>query len=175
MPRARPKFARVALCLFCAYHVAAITVANVPRTTALGAAPHALFGAYVHAAGLAQTWDMFTTIPRFRSLRGSLVVEDENGRVRRADPVVPGFRSATSSRVKGTFMRLAFSAEAYPGYAERYLGAICRAFAQQRGALPRQVGFELVTEQLRPLADVRRDGRMSESKTFTFGPAPCAR
>jgi hypothetical protein len=77
--------------------------------------------------------------------------------------------------VNGMFLRLAFSDQYYPGYSGRYLAAVCRAIGEKSGAPPSMVGFELRTQQLRPLDDVRRDGKIAEAKTFRFGPAPCVR
>jgi hypothetical protein len=171
----RQKALRVAACLYFVFHCAAITMANVSRTTELGDGLHRPFDWYVRATGLAQYWDMFTTIPRFLSMDGALVASDANGSVAEYGPMLPGLLPyRKTSRIHGMFLRLAFSDENYPGYSNRYLGAVCRAIGDRVGATPVQVGFELRTQQLRRLEDVRRDGRIAEAKTFRFGPAPCA-
>lgn len=170
-------FARVALPAYVVYHLAAITLANVPETTALGSGFHRPFAAYLSLFGLRQTWDMFTTIPHFLSMTGKLEVRDEpGGAVHAEGPLLPGLEPyVNDNRVHVTFMRLAFSAEYYPGYPERYLAAVCRALVAKTGKAPAQVGFELSVEQLRPLADVRRDRRIAEPKSFHFGPSSCRR
>ena len=72
-------------------------------------------------------------------------------------------------------MRLAFSSESYPAYSKRYLAAVCRALLAERRGAPTKVGFELKAEELRSLADIQRDGRISQPKTFSYGPTPCVR
>ena len=172
---ARNKALSVCACVYFVFHLTAITMANVSRTTELGDGFHRPFDWYVRATGLFQYWDMFTTIPRFVSMDGALVASDSSGRVAEYGPMLPGLLPyRNTSRVHGMFLRLAFSDENYPGYSGRYLAAVCRAIGERVGAEPSQVGFELRTRQLRRLEDVRRDGQISEPKTFRFGPAPCA-
>ncbi|HVU03386.1 MAG TPA: hypothetical protein VHE30_16615 [Polyangiaceae bacterium] len=167
---------RVLLLGFCVYHVAALCIANLPETTALGSSLHGPFSPYLSVFALRQTWDMFTTIPHFLAMRGELVSRDVDGHERRDGPLLPGLRPyGNDPRIHVTFMRLAFSGPAYPGYADRYLASVCRALAESGKARPDQVGFELDVLQLRALSDVKRDGRIAEPKTFTFGPARCAR
>ena len=72
-------------------------------------------------------------------------------------------------------MRLAFSAESYPAYSNRYLAAVCRALLAERRGAPTKVGFELKADELRALADIRKDGRISQPKTMSYGPTACAR
>jgi hypothetical protein len=176
MPFTRRELARTALCTWATFHVAGILVANLPRTTALGSVLHRPFEGYLAVFGLFQTWDMFTTIPRFASLDGTLVAVGADGKERRYGPVLPGLVPAgESARIKGTFLRLAFSSAAYAGYSERYLSALCHAIRDKEGIPPTSVRFELLTEQVRKLEDVRRDGVRAEPKTFTFGPAECTR
>jgi hypothetical protein len=173
---ARRKVLRTAACAYFVFHIAAITLANVSRTTELGSGLHRPFDWYLQVTSLSQYWDMFTTIPRFLAMDGALLASDANGAVTEYGPMLPGLSPyRKTSRVHGMFLRLAFSDENYPGYADRYLAAVCRAVGERAGSLPSQVGFELRTQQLRRLEDVRRDGRISEAKTFRFGPAPCAR
>src|SRR5512139_1994675 len=95
----RRPLARTAACAFFAYHVAAVTIANLPRTTALGSALHRPFELYTNLTALGQTWDMFTTIPRFAKLDGDLVVEVAPGDVRRFGPVLPDLGRSDSSRI----------------------------------------------------------------------------
>jgi hypothetical protein len=118
---------------------------------------------------------MFTTIPRFLAMDGALVASDAAGVTTEYGPMLPGLLPyRKTSRVHGMFLRLAFADENYPGYSDRYLAAVCRAIGERTGAKPTQVGFELRTQQLRRLEEVRRDGQIAEPKTFRFGPAPCA-
>jgi hypothetical protein len=165
---------RAALCAYFCFHLAAITIANLPPTTAFGPGLHAPFAWYVNLAGLWQAWDMFTTIPHYLDVNGTLIVTDAQGHERQVGPILPGLTPfGTEARIRGTFMRLAFSNDDYPGYAPRYLAAVCRAIKETTGSPPASVAFELRTQQLRRLSDVRQDGRLSEDRTFRFGPAPC--
>ncbi|HEX4338078.1 MAG TPA: hypothetical protein VH062_19345 [Polyangiaceae bacterium] len=165
---------RIAICAALTFHLAAITVSNLPANTPFGAAIYRPFAWYLTPTGLWQTWDMFTTIPHFLDLDGKLVTADENGVVSRRGPLLPGFaRFARTVRVQGTFMRLAFSADSYTSYTRRYRAAICRALLTERHGAPTQVGFELIAKELRSLDDIRKDGRISQPKTYTFGPTPC--
>jgi hypothetical protein len=167
---------RAVLCGYFVFHMAAITMANVSRTTELGSGFHRVFDWYLGATSLTQYWDMFTTPPRFLEMDGALVSQDSSGRITEYGPMLPGLTPyRKTARVNGMFLRLAFSDENYPGYSTRYLAAVCRAIAEKAGSTPVAVGFELRTRQLRSLAEVRRDGTISEPKTFRFGPAPCAR
>jgi hypothetical protein len=171
----RLKALRVAACLYFVFHCAAITLSNVSRTTELGSGFHRPFDWYLRVTGLSQYWDMFTTIPRFVAMDGALVASDASGATAEYGPMLPGLLPyRKTSRIHGMFLRLAFSDENYPGYSGRYLAAVCHAIGERIGAAPSQVGFELRTLQLRRLDDVRRDGQISEAKTFRFGPAPCA-
>jgi hypothetical protein len=164
------------VCAALLYHLAAITLANLPGTTALGSGIHRPFAHYLTLFGLHQTWDMFTTIPHFLDMTGVLAVLDDQGQETSEGPLLPGLeRYKKDNRIHVTFMRLAFSAEAYPGYPVRYLAGVCRALLQKKGRLPASVGFELRVKELRPLADVQRDHRIAEPKTFRFGPAACGR
>jgi hypothetical protein len=167
---------RALLCLACVFHLAAITVANLPANTAFGAGIYRPFAWYLSPTGLWQTWDMFTTIPHFLDLDGSLVGVDESGTVTRYGPLLPGLTPfVQSTRIQGTFMRLAFSTESYPTYAKRYLTAVCHALLERRHGAPTQVGFELRADELRALGDVQKDGRIAQLKTYSFGPTPCVR
>jgi hypothetical protein len=119
---------------------------------------------------------MFTTIPHFRDLDGALVGVDESGTVTRYGPLLPGFAPFfPSTRIQGSFMRLAFSSESYPAYSKRYLAAVCRALLAERRGAATKVGFELKAEELRSLADIQKDGRISQPKTFSYGPTACVR
>ncbi len=165
---------RIGICAALVFHLAAITIANLPATTALGGSIYRPFAWYLTPTGLWQTWDMFTTIPHFLDLDGALVVVDESGSITRRGPLLPGFASfAKTVRIQGTFMRLAFSSDSYTSYTKRYRAAICRALLAERRGAPTQVGFELLAQELRPLADIRKDGRISQPKTYSFGPAAC--
>lgn len=171
----RHRALRLAACAYFAFHIAAITMSNVPRTTELGDGFHRPFGWYLELTSLSQYWDMFTTVPRFLDMDGALVASDTQGVVSEYGPMLPGLTPYRhTSRVNGMFLRMAFSDEYYPGYSGRYLAAVCRAIAEKVGTMPTKVGFELRTRQLRPIGDVRRDGRIAEAKTFRFGPASCA-
>lgn len=166
--------ARAVLCGAFLFHLAAVASSNLPRTTALGTSVHAPFDWYVGTFGLWQTWDMFTTIPHFLDLEGSLLAVDASGKEVRYGPLLPGLASyAHAHRIQGTFMRMAFSDDAYPEYSRRYLAAICRAVTNRTGAPPAKVAFELRALELRPLDDVRKDGRIADPKIYRFGPAPC--
>jgi hypothetical protein len=166
---------RAALCVACLFHLAAVTTSNLPRTTALGSSVHAPFDWYVGTFGLWQSWDMFTTIPHFLDLEGVLLATDSSGKETRYGPLLPGLAPyARSHRVQGTFMRMAFSDDAYSYFSKRYLAAICRAITSRTGSPPAKVSFELRALELRSLDAVRKDGRIAEPKTYRFGPAPCA-
>lgn len=165
---------RAVACVYFAFHMAAVTMANVSRTTALGTGFHRPFDWYLRITSLGQYWDMFTTVPRFLEMDGALVASDASGTTAEYGPMLPGLAPyARSARVHGMFLRLAFSEEYYPGFAARYLAAVCRAVRERTGTTPRLVGFELRTRQLRPISAVLLDGKIGEPKTFRFGPAPC--
>jgi len=168
------RVARGAVCAALVFHLAAITVSNLPANTAFGPGIYVPFAWYLTPTGLWQTWDMFTTIPHFFDLDGRLVVVDEHGDVTRRGPLLPGFtRFLKTVRIQGTFMRLAFSSDSYQSYTRRYRAAVCRALLAERHGAPTSVGFELVAQELRPLADIRKDARIAQPKTYTFGPTPC--
>jgi len=165
---------RIAICTALLFHLAAITIANLPATTGLGAGINGPFAWYLTPTGLWQTWDMFTTIPHFKDLDGALVAVDESGNVTRYGPLLPGFAPFVSStRIQGSFMRLAFSSDTYPAYSKRYLAAVCRALLAERRGTATKVGFELKAEELRSLADIQKDGRISQPKTLSYGPTAC--
>jgi hypothetical protein len=165
---------RAAVCAALVFHIAAITVANLPANTVYGAGIYRPFAWYLTPTGLWQTWDMFTTIPHFFDLDGRLVVADEHGTVTRRGPLLPDFAPFVKTvRIQGTFMRLVFSNDTYGSYATRYRAAVCRALLAERKGAPTSVGFELVAQELRPLEDIRKDGRIAQSKTYPFGPTPC--
>lgn len=136
---------------------------------------HAPFDWYVGTFGLWQSWDMFTTIPHFLDLEGALLAVDDDGKETPYGPLLPGLAPyPRAHRIQGTFMRMAFANDAYPEYSRRYLAAVCRAIKDKAGTLPTRVAFELRAMELRPLDDVRKDGRIAQPKTYRFGPAPCA-
>lgn len=165
---------RIAICSALVFHLAAVTFSNIPATTALGAGIHRPFAWYLGPTGLWQTWDMFTTIPHFFDLDGRLVVVDENGKESRRGPLLPGFaRFMRTVRIQGTFMRLAFSSDLYDSYTNRYRSAVCRALLAERHGAQTSVGFELLAQELRSVDDIRKDGRISQLKTYNFGPATC--
>jgi hypothetical protein len=165
---------RIAICAALTFHLAAITVANLPANSPLGGAIYAPFAWYLTPTGLWQTWDMFTTIPHFLDLDGALVVADEAGHVTRRGPLLPHFTPfARTVRIQGTFMRLAFSADSYTSYTKRYRAAVCRALVAEGRSATTQVGFELYAKELRSLDDIRKDGRIAQPKTYTYGPAAC--
>jgi hypothetical protein len=165
---------RAALCVLLVFHLAAITITNLPRTTALGSFFHRPFDAYIAQTGLFQSWAMFTTIPYYLDVGGSIVVVDREGRQVNYEPMLPGFAPYIKDPSNDVmFLRLGFSPE-YAGYGARYTAAICRALAHA-GKPPLSIGFELRTGALRRIQDVARDGRMADAKTFRFGQAPCPR
>jgi hypothetical protein len=156
------------------FHLAAITVANVSRDTALGSGFHRPFDLYTATFRLDQTWDMFTTIPHFYDMDGTVVVIDEAGRETHYGPMLPGLLPYRKDpRIHSMFMRLAFMADAYPSFSQRYLAVLCRAIAQKTGVTPHQVAFDLHTRQLRRLSDVRVDGRVADSNVSRYGPSVC--
>jgi hypothetical protein len=151
-----------------------VTVANLPRSTALGGVFHRPFEAYIQAAGLWQVWGMFETIPYYLAIDGELVTLDAKGEQRRYGSLLPGLaRQTRAPRIDAVFERLAFSSADYPGYSDRYLAGVCRELARRPGALPVAIGFELRARQLRSLDDIRRDSQIAEPRMFTFGPAQC--
>jgi hypothetical protein len=172
-PRSR-SILRAFACVFLVFHLAAVTVDNLPRTTTLGAGIHAPFDVYLGVVQLWQGWDMFTTIPHFASMDGDVLVADVDGSHERVGPIVPGLEPFRKDpRMYSLFLRLAFSADGAGGFALRYRAAVCRALAAKLGHLPKAVGFDLRTEQLRSIADVQRDGRIGEPKTFHYDEAAC--
>lgn len=174
-PDRKTRVIRVVACGYFVFHLVAITMANVSRSTELGDGFHRPFDWYLRVTGLSQYWDMFTTIPRFLDIDGVLVAADRSGATKEYGPMLPGLLPYRKEpRVHGMFLRLAFSDAYYPGYSNRYLAAVCAAIAERAGSPPSQVGFELRTRQLRALSDVRRDGTIAETKTFRFGPAACS-
>jgi hypothetical protein len=168
--------ARLALAGVLVFHLAAITMANVSRTTALGTTFHRPFETYIDAARLWQSWDMFTTIPHFHDMAGALVAFDDQGNITRYGPMLPDLRPLRKDpRIIGAFLRLAFVEDGYAAYNVRYLRAVCDAIATRSGKRPAKVGFELYTEELRSIQDVQRDNRIGERKTYPFGPIACPR
>lgn len=166
--------ARAAACAYFVYHLAAITMANVPRTTALGAGFHRLFDAYIHATGIWQRWDMFTTIPYFRDLDVRLTARDASGRDLRYGPMLPELSPFDKRlRLQALFARLTFWRASYAPFAARYFARACDAVEAKTGQRPAKVGIELVADKIRPLAFVRADGVVSERETLRFEEAPC--
>ena len=84
------RIARAVACAFFVFHLVAITLANVPRTTALGTGLHAPFARYTWFAGLWQTWDMFTTIPHWADIDVFLTARNAEGREVLHGPMLPG-------------------------------------------------------------------------------------
>jgi len=149
-------------------------MANVSRSTALGTVFHRPFELYEGLFRLDQTWDMFTTIPHFRDMDGTLVAIDEAGAETRYGPMLPGLTPYRKDpRMHSMFLRLAFAGQVYPEYSTRYLAAVCRAIAAKTGSSPQKVAFDLHTEQLRPLDRVRADARVAESNVTRYGPMAC--
>ncbi len=174
--RRRRPWLRGLACVALVYHLAAITMANVSRTTALGTAFHRPFDPYLALFRLDQSWDMFTTIPHYLDMGGHLVAIDANGVETNYGPLLPDFRPYPKDpRFFGTFLRLAFYAQGYPGYSVRYLVAVCRAITVRTGKVPAKVAFQLATQELRPMQDIRADGRIAQSRVMRFGPVPCPR
>src|ERR1043165_4099017 len=100
----RHKALRVAACAYFVFHLTAITMVNVPRTTELGGGFHRPFDWYLGLTSLSQYWDMFTTVPRFLDMDGALVASDEQGRIAEYGPMLPGLLPYRhTSRVNGMF------------------------------------------------------------------------
>lgn len=166
---------RAALCAILIFHLAAITITNVPRTTALGSTFHRPFDAYLSFTGLWQSWAMFTTIPYYLEVDGSFVAIGADGRQTEYGPMLPGLEPYRKDpAIDVMFLRLGFVSD-YAAYGGRYTAALCKAVAERTGTVPAGISFELRTKQLRPMKDVLRDGRIADPHSFKFGPTPCPR
>jgi hypothetical protein len=171
----KQRFIRGAACAFFLFHLAAITIGNVPRTTALGAGIHRPFGAYLRVTGLAQRWDMFSTIPHFLDIQGSLVARDERRKETRYGPLFTDPETPLTLRTQAMLVRLTYSRVEYQEALRRYLRAACRKVASRTGETPRGVGLELRTLRIRRLADIRKDQRIADEKLLRFEEGPCPR
>lgn len=161
------------VCGFFVFHLAAITVANVPKTTALGSAIHRPFETYVRLAGLWQSWDMFTTIPYFLDLDAQLVTLID-GREVRFGPMLPGLEPYKKElRIHGLFLRMTDPAGGSRDVASAYFRSACRAVEAHVGAKPTRIGVELFVRRIRPLTEIRRDGRIADVERRPFEGPPC--
>lgn len=153
---------RAVAVLVLVFHLCAITMANVRRNTALGTSLHEPFDAYVRLAGLTQTWDLFTTKPRFESIEFDLAVKDHEGREVVLGPVVPGFGPPEHQKVMVTFARMALAQKAYARGNRDYARAACAAAEEKLGARPRSVQLRARMQSLRSVQQVRKDGKISQ-------------
>lgn len=164
---------RTVACAFFLFHIAAISIANVPETTALGSAFHAPFETYVRVAGLWQSWDMFTTIPYYLDLDAELVALVD-GREVRFGPMLPGLsRYRKELRVHGFFLRITEPGGEWSHYSNAYFRAACRAVSTRTGVEPTRIGLDLLAGRIRPLADVRRDHRIAQIERRGFEGPRC--
>jgi hypothetical protein len=172
-PRTRSeRWLRAGLCAYFSYHIAAIAIANVPATSALGRLCHAVVDPYLGTFGLWQSWDMFTTVPHYVHIDGLLVARDDSGNESRHGALLPGLEDYRDElRIHALFMRMTVAA---PSGIRRdaYLEAACRAIAE-RGGSPATVAIELEVEQFRSLDAMRTDGMVGEFQTLHFGERSC--
>jgi hypothetical protein len=159
---ARTTAFRVLVGGFCAYHMGASALANMPGSTAFGNDLRAPFDAYITYSGLWQSWTMFETIPYFESIRPVLVAHYRDGRDVDLDPMLPGLRPYRHrTRLAGLFLRFVWPDGGVDWFVRGYLQRACveavRA-APPDTDHPATMGLRLDSERLLPLPEVRRRG-----------------
>lgn len=176
-PRAPQRFGRAGRALLCVglvYHLAAITVANVPSASDLDRALHAPFDAYTTLAGLSQTWDMFTTIPHYLDLEAELRARHADGREMGHGPMLPGLGLQRKTlRIHGFFLRLVLATPFNDSYRRRYFDAACHEVERRLGARPQSVALTLTGLRIRPLQAIRRDRRIADFEVHRSEEHPC--
>jgi hypothetical protein len=165
---------RSAACALVAYHLGAVTIANLAESTDLTRSMHKLVDPYLHFFGQWQEWDMFTTIPLYLSLQGKVVARATDGKETRYEPMLPGLApQADSLRLASMFARVVWARRSFAWHVDRYRDAVCAAVGQQQGETPRSVRVELDAMVIRNLKLIRQDGVIAEPKTFKSEDLPC--
>lgn len=172
--RIRSNLFRGAACVFFLYHLAAITLTNIPTSTALGNNAHPWIRPYIRHTGLWQEWDMFTTIPYYRKIEGRLAATFHDQRTQEFGPLVPGFGDTyTSLRVSSLFARLMWSRNAFQTNIAQWERTACNVVAAHTEEQPRHVQLKLDTQRLNTLGQVRSTGKISRPEQFATRPAIC--
>lgn len=156
---------------FCLYHMGAMLFANMDSSTAFGDDLRAPFDRYTATFGLWQDWELFLTVPVAQSINPVLVAHYANGKDVERGPILPGLkRYHPRARFIALFVRLSFPGDAFEWVAERYLERACGAFERALGSRPETVRIRMDSEQLIPLEEVIRTGKMG-SPLHQFGTA----
>lgn len=165
---------RALACVFLTYHLAASTLTNLTTSTALRSQPHRWIRPYISLFSLWQEWDMFTTIPYYLEIRGTLVGTFSDQTTREFGPMLPDFEETPRSlKITSLLARLMWSKNAFESNVSRWEHAACRAIADETGQRPKTIHLKLSTERLNPLARVRSTGEISHPEQFNTRPASC--
>ncbi len=173
----QPAIRRVGAALFlafCCWHALFLVFSIVPQRRGQDDAGTPAIDAYRLATGSRQVWNMFETIPMFRSLHVHLEGLDTDGRQSTAGCVLPGFASypqPEQSRFYVLFHRLLLTDHGAI-FREAYLQKVAQLMQSRAGA-PGGAVWSLVmdAEFIRTLAHSRRDGQLSLPFVKKFGPA----
>ena len=156
------------------FHLAAITVANLPVDGAVGKSLHAPFNHYLAGLGLWQRWNMFTTVPYFHHLDAVANARFTDGKTQHFGPLLPELSAyPDANRLHGFFLRTAFPKPQYEAYAKTYGRRLCRAIAARAGRSPESVEVIILADRLRRLAEVRKDNVLGKRERVRMAVTRC--
>jgi hypothetical protein len=117
---------------------------------------------------------MFTTIPYYLEIRGTLVGTFPDQSTKEWGPMLPGFGETPESlKVTSLLGRLMWSRNAFENNVSRWEQTACRAITDEVDERPKTIHLKLSTERLNTLARVRSTRQISHPEQFSTRPAAC--
>ena len=133
---------RAFLVVFCLWHALAISLTQLPLSTAFGDLHYRIFKKYLAATGTWQHWGMFTSRPYIQTFDLNLRAYSEDPALHPAvnlAPILPGFHEIGENiRLQYLFI---LAATAQNNFAEEYLLRSCQAAASTLGWKPKAMGM----------------------------------
>lgn len=155
------------------WHMAAITLPQVPRNSAFGSMFYDFFGPYIRRSGTWGAWEMFTTIPYYHKLTVVLRVRDSQGETTMGS-MLPNFDPMDQHiRVMLYFLRLVWPDGLTESYRTGYIEKACAAYGKKFGRPAFSITLIAQSEKLRKLSDAALDGVMGDPQNYEKGPFPC--
>lgn len=156
------------------WHIAAITLPQMPRNSGFGSAPHDFFGPYLRRTGTWGAWEMFTTIPYYHYLTVELLVKEMGNTEQTLGVMLPEFSEMSQHiRVMLYFLRVVWPDSLTQVYRDTYIQKVCNTYQEKFGRPAFSVTLIAKSLRLRRATDTAKDGVMGERQTYEKGPFRC--
>ena len=157
------------------WHMAAITLPQMPRNSGFGTKFHDFFALYLRMTGSWGAWEMFTTIPYYNYLSVELSVLESNKTNQTVGAMLPDFQPMDQHiRIMLYFLRLVWTDNLTQVYRDTYIQKACDSYQKKFGGQPLSIKLVANSIRLHSLVNAAQNGVMGEPQTYERGPFPCS-